>query len=139
MSRQIDVTEAWRACCRLQQCRYILWTADGMDTLIRTYAPKSVVALYEDVRFLVQRVDIGRFYALFAYGGLYADLDVLPNHEVYGQCTLGLCKMAARALSQQPEWEIETVVATRGNKSLLRILEHMITATQEKKQWIGIS
>ena len=96
-------SESWQAYCRRQSRRYILWTADVLDTLIQKFAPKSIVALYRDVRFLVQRVDIGRFFVLFAYGGLYADLDVMPNREAYPQVSFGFCKMASRATSQPPE------------------------------------
>ena len=66
-----------------------------------TYAPPFVVALYKKVRYVVQRVDIERFFVLYLYGGLYADMDVLSNRETYPQVTLGLCKMASRAGRQQ--------------------------------------
>ena len=72
-------SNAWQAYCRRHKCRYVLWGADEIDTLTQKFAPESVVARYRDVRFVVQRVDIGRFFVLFAYGGLYADLDVFPN------------------------------------------------------------
>ena len=104
-----------------------------MDTLISEFAPASVVKLYRDVRLTAQRVDIGRFMILHLYGGLYADLDILPNRDTYPQVWLGLCKIASRSPSQPPEWEIEMVVATRGNPVLLEILEHMCSATRQKK------
>ena len=83
-------SRSWKAYCCRQHCRYILWTPEAIDTLMQKYAPQDVVTLYQDVRFLVQRVDIARFFLLYAYGGLYADLDVLPNREAYPQVTLGL-------------------------------------------------
>ena len=125
-------SDAWQAYCRRNNCRYILWTADHLDWLILTYAPPFLEALYKKVRFVFQRVDIGRFFVLYVYGGLYADLDVLPNRESYRQVALGLCKMASRASSQQKEWVIEVVVASRGNPNLLELLLHMDLATQDK-------
>ena len=65
--------------------RYILWTADAIDTLIQKYAPHNIATMYKEVRFVVQRVDIARFFLLYIYGGLYVDLDVLSNREVYPQ------------------------------------------------------
>ena len=133
-------SKAWQAYCRRNNCRYILWAADHLDWLILTYAPPFLEALYKKVRFVVQRVDIGRFFVLYVYGGLYADLDVLPNRESYPQVTLGLCKMASRARSRQREWEIEVVVASRGNPNLLELILHMDLATQEKfsmKAYLG--
>ena len=133
-------SKAWQAYCRRNNIRYILWSADHLDCLILTYAPPFVVALYKKVRYVVQRVDIGRFFVLYVYGGLYADLDVLPNRESYPQVTLGLCKMASRARSRQREWEIEVVVASRGNPNLLELILHLELATQEKssmKAYLG--
>ena len=124
---------SWKLYCTRQKCRYILWTADAIDTLIQNYAPHNIATLYKEVRFLVQRVDIARFFILYLYGGLYADLDVLPNREVYPQVTLGLCKMPSRAVSQPPQYEIEMVIATSGNFSLLKLLDYMCSATNEKK------
>ena len=126
-------SKSWQLYCIRQQSRYMLWTADAIDTLIQNYAPHNIATLYKEVRFLVQRVDIARFFLLYIYGGLYVDLDVLPNREVYPQVTLGLCKMPSRAVSQPPEYEMEMVIATRGNCSLLKLLDYMSSATNEKK------
>ena len=123
---------SWKLYCERQNCRYILWTADAIDTLMQKYAPHQIHVLYLSVRFAVQRVDIARFFILYLYGGLYADLDILPNRQYYPQVTLGLCKMPSRAVGKKPQYEIELVVATRGNVSLLTILDHMVEATKAK-------
>ena len=76
----------------------------------------------------MQRADIGRFFILFKYGGLYADLDVFPNRDTFPQVSLGVCKMLARNTKTnrlKPEWEIEVVVATAHNEVILDILEDM--------------
>ena len=41
--------------------------------------------------------------------------------------------MPSRAVRQQPQYEIEMVIATRGNVSLLKLLDHMCSATNAKK------
>jgi len=41
--------------------------------------------------------------------------------------------MQARAMSQADEWEIELVLATRGNCNLLRIVTNMIEVTKQKQ------
>ena len=126
-------SESWRQYCLRQTfCRYILWNADQLDSLVRKYAPPWLLALYIDVRYLVQRCDIGRFFVLFLYGGLYADLDVFPNRDTFPEVELGFCKMASRKIFKRPEWEIEIVVATRGNQWLLALLWHMCVATEDK-------
>ena len=125
--------KSWQLYCTREQGRYILWTADAIDTLIQNYAPHNIATLYKEVRFLVQRVDIARFFILYLYGGLYADLDVLPNRQVYPQVTLGVCQMPSRAVRQPPQYEIEMVIATSGNLSLLKLLDYMCSATNEKK------
>ena len=84
----------------------------------------------------MQRVDIARFFILYKYGGLYADLDVFPNLEKFPLVPLGLCKMLGRptkSISSKLEWEIKVVVATEGNHMLLRILEDLSEAMATKR------
>ena len=88
-------SEAWKAHATLNQSEYKLWTADEVDTLMQQEAPEWVQSLYRNVRFPVQRVDVCRFFVLFKYGGLYADLDVFPNLATFPLVPLGLCKMLA--------------------------------------------
>ena len=129
-------SSAWKNYANRNQCAYKLWTADDVDTLILRDGPPWLQVLYRDVRFPVQRADIGRFFILFKYGGLYADLDVFPNRDTFPQVPLGLCKMLARdteTMRLKPEWEIEVVVATAHNEVILDILEDMSEAMAEKK------
>ena len=85
----------------------------------------------------MQRADVSRFFILFKYGGLYADLDVFPNLDNFPLVPLGLCKMLARdakTMRYKPEWGMEVVVATEGNQFILEILEDMSRAMAEKSQ-----
>ena len=124
-------SSAWQAYAKRQQCQYKLWTADDVDTLIQLEAPERVLNLYKDVRFPVQRADIARFFILYHYGGLYADLDVFPNLEKFPLVPLGLCKMLAGRTKRKfciPQWKTELVVATKGNEVILDILNDMSRA-----------
>ena len=134
-------SSAWRAYAKRHECVYIFWTADMVDTLIQLYAPQWLKDLYFGVRFSVQRNDVVRFYILFLYGGLYADLDVMPNLAMFPLVSLGLCKMLARptkTMCRRHEWEIEVLVATAGNDSLIEILKGMmrgICSWDTDKRW----
>ena len=130
-------SSAWKIYAQLQHCKYKMWTADEVDTLMQQEAPVWLQTLYRDVRFPVQRVDIARFFILFKQGGLYADLDTFPNMERYPLVSLGLCKMLARktkTMRQKHEWETEVVVATAGNEFLLEILKDMSQAMADKSK-----
>ena len=89
-------SSAWQAYAGRRQCKYKLWTADDVDTLIQREAPPWLQTLYKQVRFNVQRVRVACFFILYKYGGLYADLDIFPNLEKFPLVPLGLCKMLAR-------------------------------------------
>ena len=126
---------AWQAYCRRQGGTYILWTAEMIDTVMQKYAPHTILELYKSVKHLIQQVDIARFFLLYLYGGLYADLDVFPNRDMYPQVTFGLCKMPSRAENTQDEWEIEMVIATRGNPNILKLIEYMAKSIDERRNW----
>ena len=124
-------SQAWQAYARRHQCEYKLWSADEVDTLLQLEAPDWLITLYKDVRYHVQRVDIARFFILYKYSGLYADLDVFPNLEKFPLVLLGLCKMLGRptkSISSKLEWEIKVVVATAGNHMLRGILKDLSKA-----------
>ena len=128
--------KAWEAYARREQCEYKLWGADEVDGLMQQEAPAWVLQLYSGVRVPVQRADVARFFILYHRGGLYADLDTFPNIERFPKVPLGLCKMLARAtksMCKKPEWEIEVVVAEKGNPAILAILQDMKLAFAEKE------
>ena len=128
--------EAWKSYASQHMSQYKLWTADEVDTLIQKTAPEWLQLLYGTVRFPVQRVDVARFFILYLYGGLYADLDVFPNQETFPLVPFGMCKMKARETPtncKHPEWEMEVVVARAGNYRLMEILKGMLRDLTEKK------
>ena len=102
-----------------------MWGADMVDTMFSTHASPDIMRLYQKVKYGVQRCDIARFLILYRYGGMYADLDTFPNRRTYPQVSLGLPKIASRAPRQDAEWEMEVVIATRGNNALLGIIANM--------------
>ena len=119
-------SEAWQSYASRNLIPYKLWTADEVDTLVQLEAPEWLQALYRDVRLAVQRADVARFFILFKFGGLYADLNVFPNLEKFPLVPLGLCKM--RPINRKPQWAFDVVVAKAGNECILKILEDMSTA-----------
>ena len=86
----------------------------------------------------MQRVDVARFFILFKYGGLYADLDTFPNLDRFPLVPLGLSKIAmdTKTRRPKPEWDLKVVVATEGNPFILEILEDMSRAMAKKAQCI---
>ena len=130
-------SSAWQAYAARHHCEYKLWNADEIDTLILTKAIPWLQDLYRDVRYDVQRVDVARFFILWMYGGLYADLGTFPNIERFPLVPLGLCSMLAsttKTMCKGPEWEMDVVVATAGNPVLIDILKNMSTAMAENRK-----
>ncbi len=57
--------------------RYILWTDETQRDLIQTKFP-WFLDTYDGYEFGIQRADASRYFILYEYGGLYADLDYEP-------------------------------------------------------------
>ena len=84
----------------------------------------------------MQRADVARFFILYHRGGIYAALDTFPNIDRFPKDPLGLRKMLARetkTMCKKREWEIEVVMAEKGNYALLQILQDMKVAFAEKE------
>ena len=127
----------WQEYARREGCRYILWGPDELDTLVQKYARPDIVEFYKGVKYMAQRAHIARFIVLHTYGGIYADLSVLPNRKRYPQVPLGLAVMrssrecAKGYMSLLTDLQIDVVVAARSNRNLRRIVENMIKVTEE--------
>ena len=118
-----------------------LWNAEELESLVKQKYPQFW-NMYCDVRYPIMRADIGRIVIIHAYGGLYADLDVLPNRSWYEQVQLAIPrvrdtkkelisakKKKGRTLSCQVEnlyyLEMEVIVGAQGNDIFLDWLEYI--------------
>ena len=72
----------WQRIARIMGAIHHLWNADELDALIKHWYPQFW-PMYRNAPFSVMRADIGRVAILHRFGGLYADLDVLPNRQSY--------------------------------------------------------
>lgn len=60
---------------------YLLWTDADMEAYIRGLHPQAW-PLFESMAHTIQRVDLWRYFVLHDFGGLYADLDIMPVKAV---------------------------------------------------------
>ena len=99
--------------------------------------------MYCNVRYPIMRCDIGRLCIIHAYGGLYSDLDVLPNREIYTQVPLAVSRVSQDARASRKEkklfpanakcvgkeetgfLEMEVLVGAAGNSVFLDWLEYI--------------
>ena len=134
-----DSRDAWSKCAWSMGARYHLWNAAEVETLMRTRYPQFWDT-YQTVRYPVMRADIARIAILHAYGGLYADLDTMPNRQSYAQAPLAVCsvwgpkkgggwkKSDWRTADQAPRkefYDMEVLVGEVRSPFLLGWLDHV--------------
>ena len=68
----------WKDLATRMSAHYHLWNAEEVEALIKQKYPQYW-DMYEALRYPIMRVDIARLIILHAYGGMYADLDTMPN------------------------------------------------------------
>ena len=139
--------EAWMKVSETMGVEYHLWNADEVDTLVKHRYPEFW-DMYLDVRYPVQRCDIGRVCIVHAYGGLYADLNTMPNRSWYEEVPLAVQRVPEpRANKRHLERvtgdvhkyvDMEVIVAKRGNDKLIEWLRHMATEV-DAKSWTNPS
>ena len=103
---------------------HIMWSADEVDTLVREHYPQ-IWDTYIRVRYPIMRADMGRVAILHRYGGLYADLDVIPNRSEYKETRLTVCIQPSHIKKRKHFFEMEVLVAVQANALLLQWLEYM--------------
>ena len=74
----------WRGVAGNIGARYHLWNATEVESLMKKHYP-DYWSMYCGARYPVMRCHIGRLAILHSYGGLYSDLDCMPNRAWYGQ------------------------------------------------------
>ena len=74
---------------------YMLWTADDLESLMKQRY-HQYWDMYCNVRYPIMRCDIGRLAIIHSYGGLYSDLDVVPNRSWYPQVELALPRVRGK-------------------------------------------
>ena len=82
----------WSELAGKMGAKYILWNDSLLESLVSQRFP-AYWDIYKSVRYPVQRVDMGRLFVLLEYGGLYADLDVIPNRTFYEQCWMAVLRV----------------------------------------------
>ena len=82
----------WRDVAAHMGAKYHLWNAAEVESLMKKHYPKYW-AMYCGARYPIMRCDIGRLAILHCYGGLYSDLDCMPNRAWYGQAELALSRV----------------------------------------------
>lgn len=60
---------------------YLLWTDGDIEAYIKGLRPQAW-ALFQSLPHMIQRVDLWRYFVLHDFGGLYADLDIMPVKPV---------------------------------------------------------
>ena len=85
----------WQSVAEDMGAQYVLWDADALESLMKQRYP-TYWDMYCNVRYPIMRCDIGRLAIVHTYGGLYSDLDIVPNRNWYAQVDLALPRVRAQ-------------------------------------------
>ena len=133
---------------------YHMWNAAEVESLVKQRYPQYW-DMYCGVRYPIMRCAIGRLCILHNYGGLYSDLNILPNRNWYEQVQLAMSRVQviqerrlaakAKGLSAKKKQrsmkahsdlrsyrfttvsviEMEVIIGSQGNTIFLDWLEHI--------------
>jgi len=142
-------TEMWKQVASCMHAHYHLWGASELESLMKQKYPQFW-DMYQNVRYPVMRVDIGRIVVLHAFGGIYADCDIFPNRSFYEQVQLAVQRVpepkkenqklppTKKGCGSQPRTngnyflDMEVIVAAQGNPILIEFLDFMIQEIRNK-------
>lgn len=124
----------WREYCDTNGYTYKLWNAEEVEELVNTYT--NVKNYYYDVKYPVMKCDIARFLIIYSFGGMYVDLDVIPNKNVIeiNENKLTLCKY----MNKKDNMDIEIIYSPKYNIDLFNYIAFYIPSQIEEKNKIEI-
>ena len=106
---------------------YILWDKKKCESLIERFPEYK--SLYQNVKYKIMKVDIIRFLILFEYGGVYLDLDIIPNIEELKPYQFAI---AYKIAPKREHYEMEIIQSFKENNLLLQFLDYVKTQIIEK-------
>ncbi len=123
-------SEEWKNYADRNGHIYKLWNADECDELVNTYS--EIKEYYYDVKYPIMKCDIIRFLIIYQFGGMYVDLDVMPNKNVIKMDLdkLTLCNY----VNKKTELDIEIISSQKYNKDLYNFLKYIPTQIDEKNK-----
>ena len=102
-----------------------LWNQQECEELLYKYNEFEI--MYYSCKYEIMKVDIIRFIILYEYGGLYADLDVIPIVEELPNYEFAVSK-------NDYELNVEVLLSVKENKILLDYLRHIEKQIELKNQ-----
>mgnify|MGYP003627865559 CR=1 FL=1 len=136
----------WRDYCANLGYTYVLWDKYNVEELINTYT--DIKAYYYSVKYPIMKVDIARFLILYQFGGLYVDLDVVPNTNkdfIEDKEKLHMCNYLwthKNMVKTEKESDLEMVYSPKYNQDLYKWLKHLPSVIESKdkievyKEWV---
>ena len=121
---------------------YKLWNAEQVEELVNTFT--NIKEYYHTVRHPVMKVDIARFLILYQFGGLYCDLDCIPNTNenfIIDETKLYLCNYIWTPngeLEPTPIIDIEVIYSPKYNIELFNYIAFYVPSQIEEKNKIEI-
>jgi len=115
--------------CKDNDYEYKLWTPTDVNEILEDYS--NYKPMYENVRFPIQKVDIMRFLILHKYGGVYLDLDIIPNIDKLKNYSFA-CSYIFTHKNNKKLYEIEVLQSTINNPILLHYLDYVNIQITEK-------
>lgn len=131
-------SKAWEEYCDKNNHIYKLWNEKECNELVDTYS--KIKEYYYDVKYPVMKCDIMRFLIIYQFGGLYVDLDCLPNTDedfIINKNELYLCNYLwtpNKELEDKPVVDIELIYSPKYNNDLYNYLLYIPTQIIEKNE-----
>ena len=122
--------KAWQRVASSMGAKYHLWNAVEVETLMKNEYTEFW-KMYRDVRYPIMRCDMARLAILHSYGGLYADLDILPNRQWYPEVHFALAKVSPIHSASGAEGSQQSKSSLRKGKSCGR---GQLRAAQSRKK-----
>lgn len=115
--------------CKNNNYEYKLWNKNDCEELLNEYS--IFKPLYDSVKYKIMKVDIIRFIIIHKYGGIYLDLDVVPNIKKI-ENENDFCLLYKKIKPTKELYELEVIQSPKKNPVMLEYLKYIITQIEEK-------
>lgn len=128
--------------CKRNNYDYKLWTPNDVISLMDEYSDYK--DMYESVRYDIMKVDIIRFIILHKHGGVYLDLDISPQIDMFRNYDFASStKYIENPKGKRKIYEIEVLQSEINNPAIIQYLDYVKSQIERNnnieiyKKWKG--
>jgi len=114
--------KTWKTHFPEPKYHYIMWTDQDLDNLIKIHFPKFY-KVFTGYNKKIKRIDIARYFILYKYGGIYADMDYECFTNFYNEVPSDMVSISESPYKENEHLQNALMISPAKHPFWLKVIE----------------